>query len=135
MYVTYDEYLEANKPKYIQSCPCCKREYYSNDGDCWRDDDGEDYNRDPVSGGTCVNCETEAAMNDPDHWAAQEVLATKKALLTCVEEMLNVETSELEEVCTKLFLLLKGNEEYREVAEWYLSDHYTDVREQVEDKF
>lgn len=120
MYNTYDEYLAANEPKYKQTCPCCGRVYYSNDGYGWFGDD-TDYNYNPVQGGQCIECESEAAAKDPASDAAKEILCQPKHLKELLAETINMPTREAErnKLCYKLLELLLTDEDFKTVAEDY----------------
>ena len=132
MFSTYDQYLEAGEPKHKIVCPRCQMEYWSNDGDLWKDDEGGEYNRSPVHGSWCIRCETEKALSDPLHWASMEVLATQRAIERCVREALN--TEDRDRIAAEILKLILQNEDVREVAVWYLGDHYSDVYAEIEDK-
>ena len=136
MFIDYDDYLESGKPMYRHQCPKCRTEFWSNDGWAWESDGGAVYNIQPFKDGTCVECETEAALHDPDHYGAQEVLIQARALEWLVHDLMNIEgEGERLNRMIQIYNALKGVEGFRESAEYYLEEHETDVEAAVEDKF
>ena len=133
---TYDEYLEAGEPRFSYKCPKCSTVYSSNDGWAWESDNGACFNIQPFKDGTCVECETEAALKDPDHYGAQEVLIQQRALEWLVHDMMNIEGEEERTArMVQIFNALKSVDGFKDSAVFYLEEHYTSVEQAVEDKF